>query len=173
MYIKQVIRNRENWWYYIFGIVLIVPAMTFIFSIPHGVAIAIKAFGDEELTKKLAENDINAMMTILESNLNLFLMLFSFLGMLLGVFLTVKLIHKNSIRELTTSRPSIDWNRVFFSFLLCGSISVIMIGIDYNFISTVFLDSILFITFFKIMFVSKFQKHTTFMYLFQSWHKNI
>ena len=50
MYIKQVIRNRENWWYYIFGIVLIVPAMTFIFSIPHGVAIAIKAFGDEELT---------------------------------------------------------------------------------------------------------------------------
>ena len=39
--------------------------MTFIFSIPHGVTIAIKAFGDEELTKKLAENDINAMMTIL------------------------------------------------------------------------------------------------------------
>ena len=114
MYIKQVIRNRENWWYYIFGIVLIVPAMTFIFSIPHGVAIAIKAFGDEELTKKLAENDINAMMTILESNLNLFLMLFSFLGMLLGVFLTVKFIHKNSIRELTTSRPRIDWNRVIF-----------------------------------------------------------
>ena len=136
MYIKQVIRNRENWWYYIFGIVLIVPAMTFIFSIPHGVAIAVKAFGDEELTKKLAENDFNAMMTILESNLNLFLMLFSFLGMLLGVFLTVKFIHKNSIRELTTSRPRIDWNRVFFSFLLCGSVSVIMIGIDYNFIST-------------------------------------
>ena len=55
MYIKQVIRNRENWWYYIFGIVLIVPAMTILFSIPHGVAIAVKAFGDEELTKKLAE----------------------------------------------------------------------------------------------------------------------
>ena len=79
MYIKQVIRNRENWWYYIFGIVLIVPAMTIIFSIPHGVAIAVKAFGDEELTKKLAENDINVMMTILESNLNLFLMLFSWI----------------------------------------------------------------------------------------------
>ena len=49
MYIKQVIENRESWWGYILTVILIVPIAVFLFSIPHGIILTSKAFGDEEL----------------------------------------------------------------------------------------------------------------------------
>ena len=135
MYIKQVIDNRESWWGYILTVILIVPIAVFIFSIPHGLILTSKAFGDEELMEKIASNDITAIMSVLEPNQNLFLMLLPFVGMILAVFFSTKFIHKNSIKDLTTSRDKIDWNRVFFSFTLWGSISAFMIFSDYMFIS--------------------------------------
>ena len=95
MYIKQVIDNRENWWGYIVTVVLIVPLAVFLFSIPHGLILASKAFGDEELMAKIASNDIVAIMSVLEPNQNLFLMLLPFVGMILAVFFSTKFIHKN------------------------------------------------------------------------------
>ena len=133
MYIKQVLENRESWWGYLLTVILIVPVAVFLFSIPHGIILTSKAFGDEELMAKIASGDMAAMMSVLEPNLNLFLMLLPFLGMLLAVFFSTKIIHKNSIRELTTSREKIDWSRVFFAFGLWGSISATMIFLDYNF----------------------------------------
>ena len=135
MYIKQVINNRESWWGYIVTVLLIVPVTIFLFSIPHGLILASKAFGDEELMAKIASNDIVAIMGVLEPNQNLFLMLLPFVGMILAVFFATKFIHKNSIKDLTTSREKIDWNRVFFAFTLWASISALMIGTDYLFIS--------------------------------------
>ena len=135
MYIKQVIENRESWWGYILTVILIVPVVVFLFSIPHGIILTSKAFGDEELMAKIASGDMAAMMSGLEPNLNLFLMLLPFLGMLLAVFFSTKIIHKNTIRELTTSRKKIDWSRVFFAFALWGFISATMIFLDYNFFS--------------------------------------
>ena len=133
MYIKQVIENRESWWGYILTVILIVPVAVFLFSIPHGIILTSKAFGDEELMAKIASGDMAAMMSVLEPNLNLFLMLLPFVGMLLAVFFSTKIIHKNTIRELTTSREKIDWSRVFFAFGIWGYISATMIFLDYNF----------------------------------------
>ena len=62
-------------------------------------------------------------------------MLLPFIGMLLAVFFSTKIIHKNSITELTTSRKKIDWNRILFAFVLWGTISASMIFLDYNFFS--------------------------------------
>lgn len=137
MYIKQVIRNRENWGFYVLGIFIIIPIMMVIFQIPFTVALTSALFQlkDEELLAQVANNDINAMMSVLEPNLNLFLMLLGFGGMLLGVFISAKLLHKNSIRELTTSRKKIDWSRVFYSFAIWGLITVPLILIDTTFIS--------------------------------------
>ena len=75
------------------------------------------------------------MMSVLEPNLNLFLMLLGFAGMLLGVFISTKYLHKNSIRELTTSRDKIDWSRVFYSFSVWGLITVPLIMLDTTIIS--------------------------------------
>ena len=137
MYIKQVIRNKENWGFYLLGIFIIIPIMMVIFQIPFTVALTSALFQlkDEELLAQVANNDINAMMSVLEPNLNLFLMLLGFGGMLLGVFISAKLLHKNSIRELTTSRDKIDWSRVFYSFTIWGLITVPLILIDTTFIS--------------------------------------
>ena len=76
MYIKQVLNNRESWWGYIVTVLLIVPVTIFLFSIPHGLILASKAFGDEELMAKIASNDIVAIMGVLEPNQNLFLYTF-------------------------------------------------------------------------------------------------
>ena len=52
----------------------------FFILIPHGLILASKAFGDEELMAKIASNDIVAIMSVLEPNQNLFLMLLHLLG---------------------------------------------------------------------------------------------
>tara|TARA_B100002052_G_scaffold166294_1_gene151462 strand:+ start:426 stop:1358 length:933 start_codon:yes stop_codon:yes gene_type:complete len=122
MYIKQVIENRDNWGYYLLGILVIIPITWVIFQIPFTIALTAAAFQNEELLAKMASNDISEMMSILEPNLNLFLMLLTYVGILVGVFISTKLLHKNSIRELTTSREKIDWSRFFFAFILWGTI---------------------------------------------------
>ena len=135
MYIKQVIRNKKNWGFYLLGTFIIIPIMMIIFQIPFTVALTSAAMDDPELLAKLAQNDVNAMMSVLEPNLNLFLMLLGFAGMLLGVFISTKYLHKNSIRELTTSRDKIDWSRVFYSFSIWGLITVPLIMLDTTIIS--------------------------------------
>ena len=128
MYIKQAFKNKHDWWLYLAGLVLIVIAVI-LGQIPHTVALIAKAL---QSGLELEELDPNKMMQLLESNLNLFLMLLSFAVGLLGLFIVVKYLHKQSIKSLTTSRSKIDWKRFWFAFLFWGFISVIMIMIDYQ-----------------------------------------
>ena len=129
MYIKQVFKNKHDWWLYLAGLALIVIAVV-LGQIPHTVVLFSKAL---QSGVELGELDPNKMMQLLESNLNLFLMLLSFAVGLLGLFIVVKFLHKQSITSLTTSRSKIDWKRFWFAFLFWGFISVIMILIDYLF----------------------------------------
>lgn len=127
MYIKQVFKNKHDWWLYLAGLALIVIAVI-LGQIPHTVVLFSKAL---QSGVELGELDPNKMMQLLESNLNLFLMLLSFAVGLFGLFIVVKFLHNQSITSLTTSRSKIDWKRFWFAFLFWGFISVIMIMIDY------------------------------------------
>lgn len=127
MYIKQVFKNKHDWWLYLAGLALIVIAVI-LGQIPHTVVLFSKAL---QSGVELGELDPNKMMQLLESNLNLFLMLLSFAVGLFGLFIVVKYLHNQSITSLTTSRSKIDWKRFWFAFLFWGFISVIMIMIDY------------------------------------------
>lgn len=51
-----------------------------------------------------------------------------FLG---GLFFWVKYVHKQSLVSLTTSRSTIDWKRVFFTFFLISTFIILSIGVDY------------------------------------------
>ncbi len=56
------------------------------------------------------------------------------LPLVLGLFVVLgwtKLVHRQSIRSLTTSRDKIDWNRVLFAFALWGALTVGLTLIDY------------------------------------------
>lgn len=43
----------------------------------------------------------------------------------------VKVLHQQSIRSLTTSRPKVDWGRIFFSFSLWALITIAMVSLAY------------------------------------------
>ncbi|MFV0570849.1 MAG: lysostaphin resistance A-like protein [Xanthomarina gelatinilytica] len=127
MYIAQAFNALHDWWRYLVGIVFVVIAVV-IGQIPFTVAVFMKAMNDGESVFGLDETQ---MMTMLEPNLNLFLMLLSFAVGLIGLFLVVKFLHKQSLTSLTTARPKIDWNRIWFAFILWGIVSSGFITLDY------------------------------------------
>ena len=127
MYIAQAFNVLHDWWRYAVGILIIIVAVI-IGQLPFTVLVFYKAF---EQNLNLQALDEKAMMTMLEPNLNLFLMLLSFAAGLVGVFFVIKTIHKQSITHLTTSRPKIDWSRFWFSFLFWGIVSTCLILLNY------------------------------------------
>jgi len=127
MYISQAFKSLHEWWRYLIGLIIIIIAV-FIGQVPFTVAVLLKAFANGESLLDLDEKNL---MTLLEPNLNLFLMLLSFAIGLLGLFLVVKYLHKQSITALTTSRPKIDWKRFWFIFILWGIVSSSFVLLDY------------------------------------------
>ena len=129
MYIKQVFKVENDWWLYLIG-VIIVGISTVIGSIPHTITLFTVAFSENADMNSMQE-DPYALMSLIDSNLNLFLMLLSFAIGLLALLFVVKFIHKQTINSLTTSRKKIDWRRFWFSFILWGFVTVIFIALEF------------------------------------------
>lgn len=64
-------------------------------------------------------------------NLFLFINLIPFAILLVFLFLFVKFLHERSLKSLTTSRPKVDWSRVFYAFFLWFGISLAFIIAGY------------------------------------------
>ncbi len=128
MYIAQAFKVLHDWWRYLIGIAVAITGV-FVFSIPHGVAIMMKKFNADLDLSRL--DDVNYLMSLFESNLNLVLILLPFAGGLLFLVLAVKFLHKQSFTQLTTARTKIDWKRVLFAFLFWGIISSSFVMLDY------------------------------------------
>lgn len=127
MFIAQAYKALHEWWRYLIGFVVIMAAM-FAGQIPFTIAVVAKAL---ETKQNIFELDEKAMMTMLEPNWNLFLMLLSFVIGLGGIFVIVKYLHKQSWTQLTTSRSKIDWKRFWFSFWFWGILSTGLVLLDY------------------------------------------
>lgn len=127
MYIAQAYKGLHDWWRYLIGTLIIIFAVI-IGQIPFTIAAVLKAMQEGESIMGMDEQKL---MTVLEPNLNLFLMLLSFAAGLLGVILVAKFLHKQSLRALTTARSKIDWKRFWFAFLLWGVVSSGFVFLDY------------------------------------------
>ena len=127
MYIKQAFQFKHEFWRYLVGSLIIFLA-AMIGQLPFTAAVMWKA---NENGENLLNMDQNKMMTILEPNLNLFLLLLSFAVGLFVLFLVVRLLHKQTIVSLTTARKRIDWKRIWFAFFFWGIISSVLILVDY------------------------------------------
>ncbi|MFH6769433.1 CPBP family intramembrane glutamic endopeptidase [Gaetbulibacter aquiaggeris] len=127
MYISQAFKSLHEWWRYLAGLIIIVIAVI-IGQIPFTAAVMIKAFKNGDNIFQLDEQN---MMSLLEPNLNLFLMLLSFAIGLVGVFMVAKYLHRQPLIQLTTSREKIDWKRFWFIFILWGIVSSSFVIIDY------------------------------------------
>lgn len=130
MYIAQVYNTLHDWWRYIIGAGIAIIGV-FAFSIPHFVAIGIETVKGNIDSSRL--DDTNYILGLFEPNLNLVFVLLPFVGGLLFLLVTVKYLHKQSFRMLTTARQKIDWNRFWFAFVFWGIISSGMIMADYFF----------------------------------------
>jgi membrane protease YdiL (CAAX protease family) len=74
--------------------------------------------------KKKYPNSNAVMMHFLEPNFTLFLLLFSFVFVFGGIYFVLRNLHHQSLLSIITSRASIDWKRVGFSFSLWAGFTI-------------------------------------------------
>ncbi len=131
MYITQAFKWKHEWWRYLIGVILIfIVGWQFIGIMPIMVVSFLRA---ESLTEFMDSGLTNfASLYPAKSNLYLFLILSTFLGGLIGLILTVKFIHQQSLRQLTTSRKKIDWGRIFFGFIIIAVITIVFTLLDFK-----------------------------------------
>ena len=128
MYIVQAYKFLHDWWRYLIGAFVIFFASQ-IAALPLVGAVAYKIIQDGGDLSAL--EDPNVLMTVLDSNLTLFLMLLSFAIGLVVLYFTVKYFHKQPFTTVTTSRPKTDWGRVWFGFMLVAVTTIFFTGLDY------------------------------------------
>jgi membrane protease YdiL (CAAX protease family) len=116
MYIEQLQKFKINLWTYLVIPVLFLGLMVYNYISTEGVDTASMI---DQMNKMIGVNGT-------------FVMLVSPLAfMLLIVLFYNKFIQNNTLRILTTSRPNIDWKRVFFSFGLWSLITIITTVVSY------------------------------------------
>lgn len=124
MFIKQAFYYQHEFWRYLVGTLIVIIAV-FLGQVPLGVALFLEAGPD------LAFMDESEMLSLLDSNLSLFLLLLTYAVGLLGVFFVVKVLHNQPILKVTTTRPKIDWGRFFFAFGIVAAFSILVTLGDY------------------------------------------
>lgn len=130
MYIAQAFKFLHDWWRYLVGFIIIFMASQ-LGGIPLFIAAMFK-LASEGKDMMVLGDDPMAIMTILDSNLTLFLMLLSFAIGLVVLYLVVRYFHKQPFVTLTTSRKKTDWGRVWFGFGLITITTLVVTALDYN-----------------------------------------
>lgn len=128
MYIEQAFRAKHEIWRYLIGafVVFIVSQLG---ALPLVFIATFKMMSEGGDLSGLQDQE--TLMTILDSNLTLFLMLLGFVAGMIGLYFIVRYLHKQNFRELTTSRKKVDWGRIFFGFGLVTVITVVFTVIGY------------------------------------------
>jgi membrane protease YdiL (CAAX protease family) len=113
MFLEQGIKPENKFWKYLLGSVFIIAA-SFVGQIPITAAVFYKTFSE----KKAFPTTNEGVMKMFESNTTLFLVMISFIFAFAGIYFVVKYIHHQTLLSVTTSRPKVDWSRIYFSFFL-------------------------------------------------------
>ena len=118
MFIEQGFKRENEFWRYLVGSFIIATA-AFIGQIPISVAVLIKSFQSGKIP---TSND--EVMHFFEPNLQLFLLMLTFVFAFVGIYFVVTKFHNQTFLSITTSRKTVDWHRILFSFALWASISI-------------------------------------------------
>lgn len=127
MFIAQGNTKENVFWKYLLGSFILFCA-SLVGQLPFIFGVYIKSYKE----KIPYPNTYEATVGFLDSNLALFLMLVSFVFVFFQLYALVRFFHKQSFLQLITSRNSIDWHRVLFSFSIWGAISIISTVIFYT-----------------------------------------
>ncbi|MGB6268304.1 MAG: CPBP family intramembrane glutamic endopeptidase [Olleya sp.] len=126
-FIKQAFNVKHDFWRYLVGS-LIIAVFATIGQFPFAIAAIVKFIRNGGSINNMNEQDL---MTVLEPNLNLFLILLSFAIGFIGLIIAVKNMHNQTLKSVTTTRKKTDWKRIMFSFLFWGLVTSSMIFIGY------------------------------------------
>ena len=130
MFIAQAYKGKYEGWKYVMGfLVSFVFGAQIIGAISFTVAVFYKKW---KAGQGFHMSDINSMLTVLDPNTTLLLMLLPFVVGLVILYFWVQKIHKQSFTSLTTSRKNMDWKRVFFAFSLWAMVTIVMVVVDYQ-----------------------------------------
>jgi membrane protease YdiL (CAAX protease family) len=111
MFLEQGIKEGNKFSKYFIGTALILFA-SFFGQLPMLIAIGYEATNRGVQQPKGYEE----LMRFFEPNLTLFLLLISFVFALFGIYFVVRYLHRQTLLSIITSRSSLDWSRVWFSF---------------------------------------------------------
>tara|TARA_B100000795_G_scaffold141196_1_gene105724 strand:+ start:780 stop:1733 length:954 start_codon:yes stop_codon:yes gene_type:complete len=127
-FIEAGYKGKNDWWMYVLGLLIVFFAIQ-LGSIPLAMVAFVKAEGNINAFNEAAKDSFMTMG--INSNLWLFLMIFTFMAGLLALFIAVKYLHKKEFSWIVTSRKKIDWNRIIFGFISWAivSITLVLIGI--------------------------------------------
>ena len=120
MFVEQGVNRENKFWKYIVGSLLIILAST-VGQIPLLIAIVVKVFSEGKTMPTSGED----LMKVVDSNLSLFLVLFSFAVAMVGFYFVITLFHKQTFISVTTSRKKVDWKRILFSFTLWSIFTIV------------------------------------------------
>jgi hypothetical protein len=127
-FIKEGFKGRIEWYWYLITLGIVFFFWQIIGIIPLVAVASVKAGSVD----KFVESAKDQFMSLgIDSNLYLFLALFTLISGLLGLLLGVKYIHNRFIKNIITSRSAVDWSRIGFAFMLWFMISlgILMIGV--------------------------------------------
>src|SRR5690625_2664221 len=131
MFVEQGFKGRYQWYNYLAG-TLIIFLLFFIAQGLVGAYINLKASESENPV-----SIINAPLAVvmkaseLSPNFIVFLLLFSFVFGMAGIYIAIKYLHGRSLKSLITIRDKIDWKRFLLSFGLMAGFVIISTLVAY------------------------------------------
>lgn len=126
MFIEQGIDEKNKFWKYLLGL-LIIAGGAFLGQMPMLGAILYKIF----FKGKSYPTTDTELLHFFEPNLNLFLLLFSYVVALGGVYFTVRFLHRQTFISIVTGRKKVDWKRVLFSFSIWSVFTIVSTLVTY------------------------------------------
>lgn len=126
-YIALAKKGKTEWWRYLLGFILIFMIWQF-GTVFHIMAVSAKIVTDGG---SLANLGYETLMSTLDKNLTLFLLLLAFAFGFFGVWLVTKIFHELSFKDLITTRAKFDWGRFWVGFGLIGGLILAVTLLDY------------------------------------------
>ena len=126
MFLEKVYSGRNQWYFYVFSLLIIFTAIQ-IASIP---LIAYMIFENPEIIKTQNFTQLPS------GNIGLALMLFTFVVGFFATFFCAKYLHGKKYIDIVTARPKVDWSRILFATGLWGILTLIATAISLCFADT-------------------------------------
>lgn len=126
MFIQQAVNRENKFWKYLLGSVVVAMA-SFIGQLPLMAAILYNGYANGT---NLPTNSQDVT-SYLDSNLTLFLVMLAFVLAILALFGWQRVIHKQTVLNMTTTRKKIDWGRILFAFSIWAVFLIAVTSIEY------------------------------------------